>query len=193
MQNKQFDNGVEVTSEQSTPSCVGTNSANKDIDISLKESYGSEFNTHLLEQYKLYVEMADRVSSRRVQIGSFYISILSALLALLSITTSNKDLFQGPQSFVLLTVAILGLCLCFAWAANINSYKQLNSLKFKVIHEIETHLPFPCYDREWKVLKEDKHSKRYLRLTSVEQYIPIIIAIPYLCLFVYALIKIVNP
>ncbi|WP_217899901.1 RipA family octameric membrane protein, partial [Nodularia sp. NIES-3585] len=76
---------------------------------------------------------------------------------------------------------------------NINSYKQLNSLKFKVIHEMETHLPFPCYAREWKVLKEDKHRRRYLRLTSVEQYIPIIFAIPYLCLFVYALIKILKP
>ncbi|WP_217899898.1 RipA family octameric membrane protein, partial [Nodularia sp. NIES-3585] len=114
MQDKQRDNEMQVESEQNTQSSVDTNSAKTHEDISLQESYGREFNTHLLEQYKLYVEMADRVSSRRVQIGSFYTSILSALLALLSIT-SNKDLFQGPQSFVLLTVAILGLCLCLAW------------------------------------------------------------------------------
>lgn len=113
------------------------------------------------------------------------------MLAFLSIT-SNRDLFQGPQSFVLLTIAILGLCLCFAWAANINSYKQLNSLKFKVIHEMEAHLPFPCYDREWEILKEDKNRRGYLRLTSVEQYIPLILSAPYFRLLIYSLIKALN-
>ena len=191
MQDEQLDKRPKKGSDQNTQSSIDANSASENVDNSFKENYGDEFKTHLLEQYKLYVEMADRVSSRRVQIASFYTSILSVLLALLSIT-SNKDLFQGPQSFVLLTVAILGLSLCLAWAANINSYKQLSSLKFKVIHQMEAYLPFPCYDREWKILKEDNNRQRYLRLTAVEQYIPMIIAIPYLCLFLYSLIKILN-
>mgnify|MGYP001791605170 CR=1 FL=1 len=191
MQDEQFDNRPKTVFEQNTHSSIDANSASKNTDSSLRENYGNEFNTHLLEQYKLYVEMADRISSRRVQIASFYTSILSALLALLSIT-NNKNLFQGPQSFVLLTVAILGLCLCLAWAANINSYKQLNSLKFKVIHEMEAYLPFPCYEREWEILKEDKNKRRYLRLTAIEQYIPMILSVPYLCLFVYSLIRILS-
>jgi hypothetical protein len=191
MQDEQLDKKPKTGSGQNAQSSIDANSASKNVDNSSRENYGDQFQTHLLEQYKLYVEMADRVSSRRVQMASFYTSILSALLALLSIT-SNKELFQGPQSFVLLTVAILGLSLCLAWAANINSYKQLNSLKFKVIHEMETYLPFPCYDKEWEILKEDKNRRRYLRLTAIEQYIPMILAVPYLCLFVYSLIKILK-
>lgn len=191
MQDEQIDKNPTSVSGQDLQRSIDVNTASKNENVLLRENYGNEFKTHILEQYKLYVEMADRVSSRRVQISSFYTSILSALLALLSIT-SNKELFQGPQSFVLLTVAILGLCLCLAWTANINSYKQLNSLKFKVIYEMETYLPFPCYDREWKILKEDKNRQRYLRLTAVEQYIPIILAVPYFCLFIYSLTKILN-
>lgn len=191
MQDKQLDASSNSVSEQGTKPTVEINISSKNTRASLRENYGSEFKAHLLEQYKLYVEMADRVSSRRVQTASFYTSILSALLALLSIT-SNKELFQGPQSFVLLTIAILGLCLCLAWAANINSYKQLNSLKFKVIHDMETHLPFPCYDMEWKILKEDKNRRRYFRLTAIEQYIPVILAVPYLCLLVYSLVKLFS-
>ena len=191
MQDEQLDEKPKLGSEQNTQSSDDAITAIKNIDNPLRGNYGSEFKAHILEQYKLYVEMADRVSSRRVQISSFYISVLSALLALLSIT-SNKDLFQGPQSFVLLTVAILGLCLCVAWATNINSYKQLNSLKFRVIHEMEDYLPFPCYEREWEILIEDKNRRRYLRLTAVEQYIPMILAVPYLCLFVYSFIKVLN-
>ncbi len=34
-----------------------------------KERYGEHYQSHLLEQYKLYVEMADRISARRGQIN----------------------------------------------------------------------------------------------------------------------------
>ena len=191
MQDEQLDKQLKSGSEPDRQPSIDATIASKNVDVPLRESNGSGFKTHILEQYKLYVEMADRVSSRKVQIASFYTSILSALLALLSIT-SNKDIFQGSQSFVLLTVSILGLCLCLAWAANINSYKQLNSLKFKVIHEMEYHLPFPCYDREWQILKEDKNRRSYFRLTAVEKYSPIILAVPYLCLFLYSITKVMN-
>lgn len=190
MHDRDYNEKLKLDPEQNLQTATDASSTSTNLDR-LKDNYGDEFKAHILEQYKLYVEMADRVSSRRVQAASFYTSILSALLALLSIT-SNKDLFQGPQSFVLLTVAILGLCLCLAWAANINSYKQLNSLKFKVIHEMEAYLPFPCYDREWKILKEDKNRQRYFRLTAVEQYIPIILSVPYVCLFIYSVAKLLN-
>lgn len=157
-------------------------------ELPVKQSYGNEFNAHFLEQYKLYVEMADRVSSRRVQIASLYTSILSALLALLSVT-SNKDIFQGSQSVVLLAMSVLGLCLCLAWNININSYKQLNRLKFQVIHNMESHLPFPCYSMEWEILSSDTDPQKYFRLNAIEKYIPVIISTPYWCLFVYSLIK----
>jgi hypothetical protein len=152
----------------------------------VKKSYGEYFQPHLLEQYKLYVEMMDRVTARRGQTNTFYISLLSGLLALLSLLV-DKRLVLGYQFVVLLVTAILGLALCYVWYANINSYKELNSLKFKVINEIEPYLPFPCYLREWEILKEDNKSQRYRRLTKVEKYVPFILAVPYFCLLVYSI------
>lgn len=38
---------------------------------------------HLLEQYKLYVEMTDRVSQRREQSNRFYVTLVAAIVALL--------------------------------------------------------------------------------------------------------------
>ena len=49
------------------------------------DDYGPEYNNHLLEQYKLYVEMADRVSQRRDQSNRFYVTIVSALAAIVVI------------------------------------------------------------------------------------------------------------
>ncbi len=150
-----------------------------------KNKYGEKFNDHLLEQYKLYVEMADKISERRMQTNKFYISILSALLALLSILIS-KDSFNQTLTFAI--VSLLGITLSILWYINIKSYRQLNSGKFKIIHEMEQNLPFPCYDREWQILGEGKEKNKYLQLTRVEKYIPLILSIPYVILLLYVLI-----
>jgi len=155
-----------------------------------KNKYGEKFNEHLLEQYKLYVEMADRISERRMQTNKFYISLLSGLLALLSILVSVGKL---NQTLIFVIVSLLGIALCILWHINIRSYRQLNSGKFKVIHEMEQFLPFPCYDREWEVLGESKEKTKYLQLTRVEKYIPVILAIPYIFVFLYTLASLLIP
>ena len=156
-----------------------------------KETYGANFQDHLVEQYKLYVEMADRISARRAQSNRFYISLLSALLALLSILI-NRALWSSMQNALFLAVAILGLALCFLWYVTINAYRQLNSGKFKVVHEMEQYLPFNCYKREWQLLGAGEERKKYVLLTRVEQFVPVVLAVPYLLLFVYALCTVVH-
>lgn len=155
-----------------------------------KQQYGEEFNEHLLEQYTMYAEMADRVSERRLKTNQFYISLLSVLLAILSFVVSKEasSSFGGIQNIVFVAVALLGIVLCVVWYANINSYKQLNKLKFRVVHEMEQNLPFACYDREWEVLKEEekKGENKYNRLTKVEKYVPFIMGIPYILLLIFA-------
>lgn len=149
-----------------------------------KEEYGTDFQTHLLEQYKMYVEMMDRTTERRGKTNTFYITLLSGLLALPSLVI-DKNLFDGAKAVLALLLAFLGLSLCFLWYININSYKQLNYLKFRVIHEIEPYLPFSFYSREWEIEK-DKVGQ-YKRLSKVEKYIPFIIAIPYFGLLIYSI------
>jgi len=154
-----------------------------------KEEYGDRFKDHLLEQYKLYVKMADNVSSRRAQTNIFYISLLSGLLAVLSMAYKGGTPHDTPNLVFL--AAVLGIILCCVWSVNIRSYRQLNSGKFKIIHAMEQRLPFPCYDMEWEILGEGKEGEKYLQLTRVEQYIPAILAVPYLILIIYFLCTVV--
>ncbi len=142
----------------------------------------------LLEQYKLYVEMADKISARRAQTNKFFISLLTGLLAILSLAT-DKSFFTNYQLFVFFVVSFLGFALNILWYVNIRSYRQLNTGKFQVIQEMEQQLAFPCYKKEWEILGEGKESKKYLQLTRIEQYVPFILAIPYILLLVYSLIK----
>jgi hypothetical protein len=166
---------------------IYSSSTQKNLQVS-KQDYGDKFQDHLIEQYKLYVEMMDRISSRRNQMNTFYLTLLSGLLALISIFT-NKDVDQFQniqfQAIAFLTVSIIGLLLCLSWYINIQSYKRLNSSKFKVIYELEKQLPFSCYTKEWELLKEDKRYKNYLTQSNVEKILPIILAAPYVGLFVY--------
>jgi hypothetical protein len=137
-----------------------------------------------IEQYKIYVEMADRISARRVDTNKLYISLVSALLALVPFLL-NQNMAPMFQKFALLLLAVVGISLCSVWIININSYRQLNSLKFKVIQEMEKELPFPSYTREWELEKAQK--QRYRRLGRVELYIPVFLMVPYIILLGYSL------
>jgi len=141
----------------------------------------------LLEQYILYVEMADRVSERRGKTNQLYIGVLSGLIGLLSFI-SGCTCFEGYFILIIPCVSIFGIILCLVWMLNIASYRQLNSAKFQIIHRMEGYLPFACYKDEWELLGNGKDSKKYRQLTKVEKYVPVILAVPFifiLIIFIY--------
>ena len=73
------------------------------------------------------------------------------------------------------------------WFFSIRSYKQLNTGKFKVIHEIESKLPMRLFAFEWEILDKGKSFKTYWPLSHVEMKVPFIFIALYvaLSLFVY--------
>jgi hypothetical protein len=141
----------------------------------------------LLEQYKLYVELADRVSARRAEANKFYISLLTGLLILFSLIIKIDDV-SIIVNFLIIIGSIFGVILCFIWFLNIRSYRQLNSGKFRVIQKMEERLPFSCFKCEWDILGNGKKSNDYITLTRVEQYIPISFAVLYLIIIFYIII-----
>ena len=154
------------------------------------EDYGEEkYSDHLLEQYKLYVEMADRVSQRRDQSNRFYVTIVSALAAVVVIIAR----FSVPENGALLEVAFLivglfGLALSVVWHFNIRSYRTLNSAKFDIINSIEKQLPYAGYSKEWEILSNPPQGRpQYRQLTRVEQFVPVIFSALFAALTAYAL------
>jgi hypothetical protein len=152
-----------------------------------KEETGNRFCDPLLEQYKTYVEMTDRVSTRRSHTNRFYVSLLSGLLALLSIVASKDGFAQIPH-MVILGVGILGILLCILWFFTIRDYRRLNSAKFEVVNQMEQQLPFQPYDREWEILSKGKGGRRYLGLSRIEQYVSLLVATLFVVLLVYSLV-----
>ncbi len=63
--------------------------------------------------------------------------------------TKNFHQFYG-------LISIAGMLICYSWYRLIRSYKDLNSGKFKLVHEIEKLLPISPFDDEWEIVGRGK-------------------------------------
>src|SRR5947209_3371270 len=96
----------------------------------------------VLEQYRIAVEMADRISARRGTANSFYFTVSSALLA-------------TSESLSLPLAAGAGVLLAGAWWLQLRSYRTLSAAKWTVIGKLEATLPAQPFVDEWEIVKAD--------------------------------------
>jgi hypothetical protein len=147
------------------------------------DQYGgkSMYQAAVLEQYKVYVEMADRISQRRALTNTFFLSVNTAIFTVIGVLWQRRAHTAGwPLVFPL--VAVLGQC--FAWFYLLRSYRLLNAAKYIVIGAMEERLPASPYWRaEWSALGEGKDARKYWPLTHIEQWIPSLFALTYLAAF----------
>ena len=152
------------------------------------DDYGDQYRAHVLEQYKLYVEIADRLSTRRSTANSFFPTVNTALITFSGLVTQRRQSDDEPVGWVVV-VALAGLLLCFSWYRLVRSYKDLNTGKFRVIHAMEAKLPLAPYDAEWDSVGRCRRPELYLPFTAVELRIPAIFAPLYVGLAVYRLLQ----
>jgi len=149
------------------------------------KEYGSQYQEHLLEQYKLYVEMADRISQRRAIANSFFLTLHTGLFGL-SVGLSGLSSGQFENQLAGFIASIFGLPFAYAWHRVLKSYRQLNTAKYKVVHELEAKLPAAPYDDEWEKTDRGENPKLYTPLTTVEGKVPLIFASGYLAAAIFA-------
>ena len=132
----------------------------------------------ILEQYKLHVETAEKVSDRRQSSNNFYLTLNSVLLAFTGFLTSlNFEYWH-------LIIAISGIFISLLWFISITSFRKLNSGKFHMIHIIEEKLPIKLFKDEWNYLRKGKSISKYIKLSLVEQGVPFIFIILYLAVII---------
>lgn len=156
------------------------------------DSITEQQRNHILEQYKLYVEMTDRISDRRQQANTYFLTINTVLVTLAAGFIEFAKL-TGAESWWLLGVAAAGWTLCYTWYRLIESYKQMNSGRFKVIHELERCLPASVYDAEWEALGRGKDPSLYTPFTETEMKVPVIFGLLYGLVAVFILWNLLGP
>ena len=148
------------------------------------------------------VEMADRVSSRRMMANGFFLTLNTTLASILGYM---YDKLAEDKRAVLIFMPAVGIVLAVTWFFNIRSYKRLNKAKYEVINEMEKNLPYQNFTDEWKSLKGMpaegettgmrkrwlKYKDRYTDLTNIEGTVPIVFGIIYIFILVGAIFKVI--
>lgn len=154
-----------------------------------------------LDIYKTAVEMADRVSARRMTANGFFLTLNTTLITILGFMYGK---LATDKRAVLIFMATVGIVLAFAWFFAIRSYKRLNKAKYEVINEIEKDLPYQIFTDEWKLLKGDTADEpkgwrkgwlgfkdRYTDLTNIEGIVPLVFGLIYVLILVGASCRII--
>lgn len=132
-----------------------------------------------LEIYKLAVEMADRVSSRRGAANTFFVGAATGLVAVAGVVSGIPD----ATNAIVRAIGVSGILLCLTWWLQLRSYRALNKAKFAVIQDVEKQLPVAIYTDEWKLLDDKKAPwrERFSELGKVERFVPLL----FVALYVY--------
>ena len=137
----------------------------------------------LLEQYKLFLQTSEDLVNRRQNVNSFYISISSALVAVMGALLA-LDFSPNAKMIVGFVFGVIGVILSISWSKILVCYGNLNSSKMKIISSIEKQLPLSLFDAEWAALSDKLNKKKYVSFTESEQIIPRLFCVAYLFVMV---------
>lgn len=155
---------------------------NQAVSAASYEGAGEKYQAAILEQYKLYVEMADRVSQRRGLTNTFFLTLNTTIFTAVGLSWEHKP--EGQVWWLIFPVAML-LGQSFAWFYLLRSYRLLNTAKYEVVGALETRLPSSPYSSaEWTALGAGRDLKKYWPLSHIESWIPAFFGALYISGFV---------
>jgi len=164
----------------------------------------------ILELYKTAVEMADRLSARRAGANTFFLTLNTALAAVVGIVSSarkppphgNLPSFDG---FGLAVPAVAGCIFAIVWWLLLRYYRRLSAAKWDVINRLEERLPASPFTDEWKGMYPDEplsaagatrqvrgrdrlghwwRRTKHREATAVEQIVPFVFVLVYIVLII---------
>ncbi len=151
-----------------------------------EETYKGSYCTDLLEQYKLYVQSAENVSARRVASSRYLFALNTALVALYGIQATTLG-----ESYWTLLVPVIGVVASLLWSRIIKSHRDLNAVKFEIIHKFEKNFPAAPFEYEWQKVEEGK-GNLYNPVTRLEQWIPRAFMVLHLVLAIVILLAVLD-
>jgi hypothetical protein len=134
-----------------------------------KDDYGSDYNDHCIEQYKLFCQITEALASRRLVTNRLFLAIATALLALPNILKAISEPAKDNNIWV---IPVFGIVFSFLWYRILLSYSTVATARYEIINAMEKKLPFKCYAAEWNKIKLSQHGKCYKAFSKIESWIP---------------------
>ena len=146
-------------------------------NMNFHAEYDFDKNRCLIEQYKIYLQMLEGSTRRRMDTNAFFIAI-NALMATLTF------LFNKGNLLATALVCVTGLLFSWIWYVLLRNYNVVNRAKWDVVNEMEAHLQCDPFNSEYpKMINEKYHS-----ISVLERRLPIVFAGVYIIMFVIAIV-----
>ena len=140
--------------------------ANEILGRSIDE-YGEDHSSHILEQYKIYVQSAEQLSARRfTTTTTFFASANTLLLSGYGALASIKSSGAAKDQWLAL-IAVSGILLALTWRGLAKSFRDSRGVKHMVITELENLLPIKPFTAEWPAFRQIE-TRPYAPYTSIE-------------------------
>ena len=117
----------------------------------------------------------------------YLLTLNVALVALYGLQSANFG-----QTYWTLLVPVLGIPVSLLWHQIIKSHRDLNAVKFRIIHDMERHLPTALFQYEWQLAGEGK-GRSYNPVAYIERWIPIAFVALHLGATVLTVLTVVGP
>lgn len=146
-----------------------------------REHHEKEYQEHLLEQYKILADSLNGLRAVKEQTNRSHTATISIVVVAASLLTRDK-MFTEVPAVILSLLPLLGLSLCVIWFFNIRSFGLTMASRYRVLHEMEERLPYPCFRKALEYMGEQEKVRR---LTKSEQFLPVVFAVVFFAILVY--------
>lgn len=127
--------------------------------------------TELLEIYKTHAAAVDDVSRRREMANRMYLAATTTVAITMGII-GRFGTGEVPVWLVEAGMALVGMAIQWGWVGVIKSHRQLNEHKCMTLIDLEQHLPFAFYEKEYERMKKGEEPKVYFETTKAERLLP---------------------
>ena len=149
----------------------------------------------LLEQYKLWVQIADRVLQRKQYANMFFFAVNSAIIPLaiaFVVCAWHVGVVPNLLAYVLLGTSAVGIINCLTWCYLLQYYHKLSSAKYEVVQRMEEKLGYRPYLDEQAILGRDKGKFYFRPLAKVESFAPLVFSPFYVIGLGVAIVLLLN-
>ena len=132
--------------------------------------YKGNYENDLLEQYKIYVELMDRINERIQRSYYAFLTVNSAIVGGIGYFQIHNAYDSVFAYIPLAIISYLALMFCLAWSISIKTLRRLYEKRFKIIDLIEERLPLSLFNAELMLLEDENDSKSkavYARMETI--------------------------
>lgn len=142
-----------------------------------------QYNNLLIEQYRIYVESADRTSFRRIVINLFFLVTNLFIVGIVALAVSNNININNPPSPTLIAIPFFaGIVFCYSWWKIVRFFRHHVQIKNTIVPSIERRLPSKAWLTE-EYIAGQKGSFKPIRVLEI--YMPFIFVGIYTAFFIF--------